>query len=165
MRQAAIAVLLVCLSAVAACGYSFGGDSRPAVPEGSRRLFLTEVDNPTAENWLGPDLRGALRDELNRRGIITWADDRATANGYLSLTILRYARRTAVSGANDQSLRYDATLEIEAVIRSAYDGSIQWSSGLITVTEPYFGGQEAAVDAEVVRQASRRIAERMSLDF
>ncbi|MBC15871.1 MAG: hypothetical protein CL942_02340 [Desulfovibrio sp.] len=165
MNVAKYMPLLLCFLLVG-CGYSVGPSSDHFVlAEKYRTMGIAEVDNPTMFTWLEPRLRKLLRDEMTNRGVITWVDDREDADALISIDIESYTRRTAVEGENDETLRSSAKLEFSAVVRSAVDDSVLWSSGRISQSWPFFSGQESEADEEVTRLGIRDLANRMSQNY
>ncbi|WP_419785606.1 LPS assembly lipoprotein LptE [Pseudodesulfovibrio sp.] len=147
------------------CGYSFGESGQSVLPEHNRTLAIASIDNPTTMSWLEPRLRKLLRDELTRRGSITWTDERKDADALLYLTIVRYNRPTAVSGSNDETLESSANFTFEATIKSALDSSVLWNSGRISQSWPFFSGQEKEADMEVTMLGIRTLADRMAQNY
>ncbi|WP_316897292.1 LPS assembly lipoprotein LptE [Pseudodesulfovibrio indicus] len=159
-------IALFLLLALAGCsGYSFGEGGGSVLPPEYRVLAVDKVKNPTTLAWLEPRLRKLLRDELNKRGTIVWADVRADADALITIDIERYYRPTAVEGKDEQTLLTEAIFDFHAVIRSSTDESVLWNSGLISQTWPYTAGNGAQADMEVTRQGIQRLADRMSQDY
>lgn len=157
--------LLLCLFLVG-CGYTVGPSSDHFVlAEKYRTMGIDGVNNPTMFTWLEPRIRKLLRDEMTNRGLITWVDNREDADALITIDIESYSRRTAVEGENDETLRSSAKFKFRAVVRSAVDDSVVWSSGLITQSWPFFNGQESEADAEVTRLGIRELANRMAQNY
>jgi len=149
-----------------ACGYSVGGaGERSVLGTEYRTLVIAGVENPTTLPWLEPRVRTLLRDELTRRGVITWTDSRNQADALIHVTINKYFRPTAVEGSRDQTLRSSAIFQFSAEITSATDGSVVWRSGQITQEWPFYPGQEDEADAEVTSLGIRRLADRMEQNY
>ena len=147
------------------CGYSFGEKDMTVLAPEYRVLAISGVENPTTLTWLEPRLRKLLKDELTNRGQITWTDDKHKADAWIKLTIIKYYRPTAVSGASGQTLRSSANFDFSATITSATDDSVLWSSGNISEDWPFYSGQETEADEEVTRQGIRRLADKMSQNY
>lgn len=158
-----IALLLIPLL-LCACGYSVGQHHTALAPE-YRTLAIGRVTNPTVISWLEPRLRKLVKDELVRRGEVTWVDDEAKADALINIDITRYYRPTAVSGSDEQTLRSSAIFDFSATIKSTTDGSTVWSSGPISQEWPFFTGQETEADEEVTRQGIRRMADRLTQSY
>lgn len=162
LRYMTIFLLLV----LAGCsGYSMGDGGSSVLSEEYRTLTIDEVVNPTTLAWMEPEVRKMLRDELNRRGTITWTDERNKADALISFDIKRYNRPTAVAGQSDETLRSDAVFEFEATIRSSRSDAVLWRSGPMSQSWPFFSGDEALADAEVLRLGIRRLADRMTQNY
>lgn len=166
VRILAPLLLAAALLMLAACGYSMGGAGDRSVlgPE-FRTLAISGVENPTTLPWLEPRIRSLLRDELTRRGVVTWTDSRNRADALIHVTIHKYFRPTAVEGARDQTLRSSAIFQFSVDITSATDSSVVWRSGQITQEWPFYSGQEDEADAEVTSLGIRRLADLMEQNY
>ncbi len=147
------------------CGYSFGDKSQSVLQPEYRVLAITGVENPTTLTWLGPRIRALLRDELTNRGTIVWADDHNKADAWIDINIIKYYRPTTVFGVGEKTLQSSAVFEFEAVIRSATDDSVLWSSGRISQNWPFYPGQESFADDEVTKLGIRRLADKMTQNY
>lgn len=159
--------LFFCLSAAAlaltACGYSMG-NAPVALKERFRTLAVSEVRNPSLEPSLSQQMRTFVRDELTRRGGVTWVD-RSEAKGLVEIDIDRYYTRSGLSGYHDETLRLEAIIHARLRILSSEDGRVVWDSGKVEVGEPFYFGQEAEVRAEVAELAARRLADRLLQNY
>lgn len=159
-----ISILL--MLALAGCsGYSFGEGDVTVLPPEYRTLAIEEVVNPTTLSWIEPRLRKLLRDELNRRGTITWTDDINKADALITLKVIKYNRPTAVSDSSGETLRSDAIFTYQAEISSAGTGAVLWNSGRMTQTWPFFTGDEEKADEEVTLLGIRRLADKMTQNY
>lgn len=165
-RTALLTLIMLVPLALAGCGYSVGGAGESSVLGAEyRTLAIGGVENPTTLAWLEPRIRQLLRDELNRRGSVTWTDSRSKADALVNVTIIKYYRPTAVEGSRDQTLRSSAIFEFSAEIKSATDGHVVWNSGMISQDWPFYSGQEDEADAEVTSLGIRRLADRMEQNY
>jgi len=165
MRKLLPLIALLGLLLLSACGYSMGGADHSVLEPKFRTLAVSGVDNPTTQTWLEPRVRKLLRDELNRRGTITWTDDSAKADALIKITIERYNRPTSVEGAKEQTLRSTANFKFHATITSTVDDKVLWQSGTISQTWPFHTGQESMADDEVTMLGIRQLADRMSESY
>ncbi|MEF2231206.1 MAG: LPS assembly lipoprotein LptE [Pseudodesulfovibrio sp.] len=165
LRAAPALPLLLALLLLGGCGYSFGESGQSVLDEHHRTLAIAGIDNPTTMSWLEPRLRKLLRDELTRRGTVTWVDEQRDADALLTITIYRYSRPTSVTGSSDETLQSVASIELEGAIKSATDGSELWRSGRFVQDWPFFSGQESEADMEVTMLAVRRLADRMAQNY
>ena len=162
LRYTALFLLL----ALAGCGgYALGGGNSSVLAPEYRTLAIDKISNPTTLSWIEPRIRKLLRDEFNRRGTITWTDDRTNADALISINIHQYNRPTAVAGENDETLRSMANFQFEAVITSTTTDAELWRSGVIGQDWPFFPGDGAEADAEVTRLGIRRLADRMTQNY
>ncbi len=165
-----LAYLLLAL-VLGGCGYRFTGQapadgedpSSRLAPE-YRQMALVRVENPTTEAWLEPRLRSLLRDEFNRRRLVTWTD-KSKATSLLTITIKKYTRSTAVSGEADQSVKLSAGIVVVFRVTRATDGSVIWDSGEITQDESYYPGDADGADQRVTDLLMRRMADLMTENY
>jgi hypothetical protein len=150
---------------LSACGYGFGPQRADFVlPEDRRALFIIEVDNPTTESWLEPTLRADLRDELTRRGHISWTDrNRATA--LVRVTIESYSRPRALTGKEETTVYRNASIKVNMRIVDPVDNTAIWSSGSVQAQYPFLQGDEREADETVVKLAVRQLADRMNESY
>lgn len=161
-----LAALVLC-----GCGYHFTGTA-PAdgssqasrlAPE-LRQMALVRVDNPTTEAWLEPRLRSLIRDEFNRRRLVTWTD-KAKATSLLTITIKKLTRSTALAGEADQSVKLNTGITVVFKVTRAADGSTIWNSGEQTQTESYYPGDAEGADMRVTDLLVRRMADLMTENY
>ena len=164
LRQCLSVSMLVCLLFAAGCGYSVGSSGNQVLEAGFRKVAVDEVTNNTTLAWIEPRLRSLLRDEVTRRGDLQWVD-RNKADALITLAVNRFQRPTAVTGASDETLRYEAELEVEAVLRSRVDGTELWRSGKVSEKWPFFAGQESEAEDQVTALVIRTIVRRMSENY
>lgn len=165
MRKLLPLAALLGLFLLSACGYSMGGADHSVLAPQYRTLAVSGVNNPTTLTWLEPRIRKLLRDELNRRGTVTWTDNAATADALIRITIERYNRPTAVEGAKEETLRSNANFTFHATITSTVDDKVLWQSGTIAQSWPFFSGQESMADEQVTLLGIRQLADRMSESY
>lgn len=161
----------IALLALCGCGYHFTG-SAPAdgteqasrlAPE-LRMMAVARVDNPTTEAWLEPRLRSLVRDEFNRRRLVTWTD-KAKATSLLTIIIKKYTRATALYGQADQSVKLDAGINVIFRVTRAADGFVIWDSGEQTQDESYYPGDSEGADMRVTDMLVRRMADLMTENY
>lgn len=146
-------------------GYSFGEAGQSVLAPEYRRLAIAGVDNPTTISWLEPRVRKLLRDELTRRGTVTWVDEQKDADATIHIRIITYNRPTAVEGSSDQTLRSNANFVFSATVKSTTDGSVLWNSGEMSQNWPFYQGQETEADKEVTLLGIRRLADKMTQNY
>jgi hypothetical protein len=171
MQRLTLALMLFLAAALSGCGYTFTGQA----PEGRsevvsrldpslRKMVLVRVENPTIESWLEPRLRSLLRDEFNRRRLVTWTD-RAQATSQLTVIIKKYTRETSVAGQQDQSLKLSAGMTIVLRVTRASDGAQIWDSGEQTQSESFYPGDSEGADQRITDLAVRRLADLMTQNY
>jgi len=166
-----LALLTALALSLCGCGYTFtgmaSGDSEDAssrlAPE-FRQMTLVRVDNPSTEAWLEPRLRSLVRDEFNRRRLVTWTE-KARATSLLTIVIKKYARETAISGQQDQSLKLTTSMTFSFRVTRATDGSVIWDSGEQGQTESYYPGDADGADQRITDLAVRRMADLMTQNY
>jgi len=177
MRQFPHSALLRLAVAIAAClglwgcGYHFTGtgssdgtEQASRLAPDQRNMALVRVDNPTTESWIEPRLRSLIRDEFNRRHLVTWTD-KAKATSLLTIIIKKYTRSTALSGESDQTVKLNAGITVTFRITRATDGGIIWDSGEVTQNESYYPGDSEGADSRVTDMLVRRMADLMTENY
>ncbi len=155
-------LLLLCLVfIVSGCGYQNSASEPNKLPEQFRKVAIAEVSNPTLERWLEPDIRSGLRDEITRRGQLTWVET-PKADALFKIRIVSFSNGSRVLGIDDKTLKYDSTLRVQMRVTDAADGHTIWSSGTVSVTESYFSGEKEATNKLVVKLMIRRLVDRMN---
>jgi ribosomal protein L31 len=165
MRKRLPFIALLGLLILSACGYSMGESEHSVLKPEFRTIAISGVDNATTQTWLEPRIRKLLKDELNRRGTIRWVDDRKAADALIHINISRYNRPTALEGDKDQTLRSNASIRLQATIRSTTGDEVLWESGIISQSWPFYTGQESQADKEVTSLAIRQLADKMSENY
>lgn len=158
---AAFAALLV----LPTCGYRLTAQAPIDLPRDSTRLFLGKVVNPTTETWFEPMLRSSLRDELTRRGNVTWVD-RDAAQATVNIDVRYYSTSDVVKGLDDVTLKSEARVQLEVSFFDAKTNALIWTSGPVMASESYRGtdGKRNATEA-AIELAMRMVADRLSQKF
>jgi len=174
MRLAAL--LFICLTLCAGCGYNFAGMTPVDMPEGVSRLHLDQVNNPTQEAWLEPFLRSNFRDEFSRRADISWVD-REQSQAYIEIDIKNYRVSDDLTGAGDLTVRSDVRLDLEVNMYHSRDNELLWSSGSVRGSSSYYLAQDQApvpgestpgerqAAQEAVEEALRLATDRLGSEF
>lgn len=154
--------LLLCLIfAMSACGYHNSATEPNRVGEQFREVAIAKVENPTLQRWLEPKIRSMLRDEITRRGQLTWVD-KSKAEALFNIRILELSDGSRILGDQDVTLKYDMTLKLQMKVTSSSDGSLIWNSGPLEVTESYYVGQEDETRQLITKLMIRRLVDRMN---
>jgi len=166
-----LALMALAALALCGCGYHFTG-SAPAdgseqasrlAPE-LRKMAVVRVDNPTTEAWIEPRLRSLIRDEFNRRRLVTWTD-KAKATSLLTIIIKKFTRSTALAGESDQSVKLSTGIIVIFRVTRATDGAIIWDSGEQSQNESYYPGDSEGADMRVTDMLVRRMADLMTENY
>lgn len=164
MRILHVPAALVLILVLAACsGYRMtSGDAPLALPEGTRTLFLKDVENPTLYPEAGAQLRALVRDEFTRRGGVVWTGpDEASA--YLHLKIVSFTTSAAVTDEDDETLKSNASISLEGRITRRSDGSEVWR-GRASHSESFLSDREAARES-VIEHAARKLADALAQNY
>lgn len=154
-------ILLLC----PACGYQLTAQQPLALPQDSTRLFLSKVSDPTTETWLEPMLRSSLRDELTRRGKVTWVDQ-DEAQALVTIDVRQYSFGTAVEGRDSTTVKSSAQIHLVVSFYNAQNNAMIWTSGPIMASESFRGAEnKQAATQRAVILAMRMVADRMSYTF
>ena len=164
----AIVVFVACFSA---CGYHFSGSG--SYPAGVKHIFVTLLENKTAETGVESTFTNDLIYEFTRNRKESLVRDRSSADGILSGTIARLSvaniTRTSVSTATERRVTGTLTLRLESP-----EGRLLWNSGNIVESEAYsvVTGDKVATDrnkSEAITTLSQKLAEsafnRLTEDF
>jgi len=158
---AAVAILLM------SCGYRFSGSG--SLPGGIQRVFITQLDNRTAETGLENTLTGDLRYEFIR---YKRNANQAEADAVLSGTIKSLRVETISRSGQNVSLERRVTVSVDLKLADR-TGRIVWSVEGLADSESYrVESDSQATDVnkrKAVSVLSRRLAEniyyRLTEDF
>jgi len=147
-----------------ACGYQLTAQAPIDLPQDSTHLFLGKVINPSTETWLEPMLRTSLRDELTRRGNVTWVDPNE-AQALVNVDVRSYRTSDALKGIDDVTLKSQANIQLEVSFFNAKTNALIWTSGPVSASESYRGGDKREATQKAIDQAVRIVADRLSQKF
>jgi len=163
-----IAIFFACFSG---CGYHFSGSG--SYPSGVSQIFITLLENRTAETGVESTFTNDLIYEFTRNRKESLARDRSSADGILSGTIAGLSvaniSRTSVSNATERRVTGTLTLRLESP-----EGRLLWNSGNIVESEAYavVAGDKMATDrnkSAAIVTLSQKLAEsafnRLTEDF
>lgn len=146
-------------------GYRFAADEPLVLPEGSRLLAMEEIDNPTMETWLSPQLRSLIRDEVASRGDVTWTS-KADADSLLTVRVLRYTESARIKDDLERTLKKMVEIRIEATLTSTADETVLWDSGPVIAHETFLAdGELSAARSRAVQMAVRELVDRLGHAF
>ena len=164
-------VIAVFLACIVGCGYRFAGSG--SYPANVERIFITILENKTAETGVETTFTNDLIYEFTRNRKESLAQDRSTADAILTGTIVRLAvnniARTSASTAVER--RVTGTLRLQL---KTPDGRLLWTSGDIVERQAYtvVSGNKTATDrnkTEAIAVVSEKLAEsafyRLTDDF
>lgn len=112
-----------------------------------------------------PMLRRAIRDELTRRGKVTWVD-RESAQATVTVDVQQYSTSTVLEGRDERTLKSSAQILLVVNFLDAETNTLIWTSGPVVGRETYRderGKRQATQDA--VDLAVRIVADRMNRNF
>jgi outer membrane lipopolysaccharide assembly protein LptE/RlpB len=158
-------LLLALVLLLPACGYQLTAQAPIDLPRDSTMLFLDKVANPTTETWLEPMLRNSLREELTRRGNVTWVS-RDAAQATVNVDVRAYSTSDAVKGRDDVTVKSEVRIQMDVSFFSTKKGSLIWTSGPVIASESYRGADnKRKATQEAVDLAVRMVADRLSQKF
>ena len=143
------------------CGYHFAGGG--SFPAGVTRIFITMLENRTAETGVESTFTNDLVYEFTRNRKESLAKERSTANGILTGTIVRLSvqnvSRSSVSTAIERRVTGVLTLQLESP-----EGRVLWKSGSIVERQAYevVSESKTATDqnkSDAIAELSKKIAE------
>lgn len=145
-RQVVFACMVTMLIAwFSGCGYRFAGSG--SYPAGVSRIFITMLDNRSAETGVESTFTNDLIHEFTRKRKESLAPDRTSADAILTGTIVRLSveniARANVSTGVER--RVTGTLNLQL---ASPDGRVHWASGDIveSQTYPVVVGDQTATD-------------------
>ncbi|PKN40635.1 MAG: hypothetical protein CVU60_14960 [Deltaproteobacteria bacterium HGW-Deltaproteobacteria-18] len=148
------AVLCIALL-LPACGYQLTARAPIQLPQDSTRLYLDKVTNPTTETWLEPMLRSSLRDELTRRGNVTWVS-RDEAEATVNIDVRSYSTSDSLKGRDDITLKSAASIQMVVTFFSTKTNALIWTSGPIAASESFRGVSETQSSTGALQSTSAK---------
>jgi outer membrane lipopolysaccharide assembly protein LptE/RlpB len=173
MRHEALFVIGTVLLAawLSACGYHFAGSG--SYPAGVTRIFITILENRSAETGVENTVTNDLIFEFTRKRKASLVQDRLSADGILSGTIASLSVENIARASVAQAVERRVTATLRLQLESP-DGRLLWSSGDIVERQAYsvVAGDKVATDlnkAEAIAFVSQKLAEsafnRLTEDF
>lgn len=148
------AVLCIALL-LPACGYQLTARAPIQLPQDSTRLYLDKVTNPTTETWIEPMLRSSLRDELTRRGNVTWVS-RDEAEATVNIDVRSYSTSDSLKGRDDVTLKSAASIQMVVTFFSTKTNALIWTSGPILASESFRGASEIQSSSGTLQSTSTK---------
>ena len=171
LRWGAIGLVGFLAVTLTACGYHFAGSGD--FPAGVSRVFIPILENRSAETGAESILTNDLIYEFTRSRKESLAQDRSSADGILTGTIVSLSveniARATVSTAVERRVTGILNLRLESP-----DGRILWASGNIVERQAYsvVDGSKTATDqkkSDAIAVVSKKLAEsafnRLTDDF
>jgi len=137
------------------CGYQLSARAPIQLPQGSTRLYLNKVTNPTTETWLEPMLRSSLRDELTRRGNVSWVG-RDEAEATVNIDVLSYSTSDSLKGRDDVTLKSQAQFLMVVTFYSTKTNALIWTSGPVAASESYRGAGGTITSTGLLQSTSAK---------
>ncbi len=160
-----IVLLVLLLPALAGCaGYGTGSDDALILPPDARNLRIKSVDNPTMRAGLESRLRSVLRDEMTKRGFITWAAP-GQDTAYIDVRVERFTSTTSITDKYDTSVLQSANITLSASIHRAGTGDTLWESNNVSASQNFLTGDRAAAEEKVIDLAVRQLVDRLHQNF
>jgi len=134
MRRILLTWILVLLGCgLTGCGYTFRG-AGSVLPADVKKVYISPVENRSAEVALGPLLTDALQEEFERYGTLEVVESAGAADAVLYSRITGFKKNTgATSSGTDTALQYDTTLSVIASL-ARVSGDLLWRSADLSVT-------------------------------
>jgi hypothetical protein len=148
------AVLCIALL-LPACGYQLTARAPIQLPQDSTRLYLDKVTNPTTETWIEPMLRSSLRDELTRRGNVTWVS-RDEAEATVNIDVRSYSTSDSLKGRDDVTLKSAASIQMVVTFFSTKTNALIWTSGPISASESFRGSSQIQSSSGTLQSTSAK---------
>ena len=167
-RATARAMLLLCLFALAGCGYGLGVDGASVLEtpagNGLPTLKFKSVESPTFHTWLPHIVRAEIRDEIAARGLARWEDSGPT-DYELAIKVERFTFRSWITDKDDTTMLYSANMALSGTVYRGNSNEVVWNSGNISYSQSYESVQERAVATDLTRELARRFAIAMRQKF
>ena len=173
MKNQALLTLAIAifLAGTFGCGYQFAGSG--SYPSGVERIFISILENRTAETGVETTFTNDLIYEFTRNRKESLAQDRSAADAILTGTIVNLAvnniARTSVSTAVERRVTGILNLQLKTP-----EGRLLWASGNLVENQAYavVVGNKTATDqnkSEAIALVSQKLAEsafnRLTDDF
>jgi len=157
--------LLLLSATLFSCGYHFSSTAPITLPRSQTKLYLSRVDNPTQLGWLTPYIRSELRDELIKRGQVTWVR-RDEAETLVRVEVRDFTSSDSLKGEEDESVKYSARITLRVLMSNSRNGEPLWNSGWQTGTETFYTeGEKNSASRKAVDEALRRAADGLGREF
>lgn len=129
-------LLLVLLSSLVSCGYSFQG-SGSILPDDVKSIDIKVAENNTTETGLGVRFTEKLRSRFERYGAVEVVDPGEEADAELVTSILSVSNQVRdVTGSSDIALELEMILTIKAELKMR-NGQILYRNDLLQVSESF----------------------------
>lgn len=129
-------LLLVLMSALLGCGYSFEG-AGSVLPPDVKTVAIPRVENNTTNTFITQVFTEALRERFERYGVLTVVDSVNDADAVLNVRVKSAKRSTrSVSSGTDTALQYDLVLASAGELRKL-DGQLLWADPDMRVSKSY----------------------------
>jgi hypothetical protein len=143
------------------CGYQFSASAPITLPENMTRLYFEKLANPSTEPWLEPSMRSEIRQEFSRRGQVRWVEE-TQAEGLLQVDITRFSSSAKLEDAQEDTVKSEVVLEIQARIFRQADRELVWRSGNVSARVSYTGPEDSSQEREAQEDALDLVVERLA---
>lgn len=159
----ALAACLALTPMAQGCGYGLASDMPSVLGDSEATLKLTGVEQPTMYPWIVYTVRSALRDEINARNLAVWVDD-GRADYNMHVKVNSFTMRSQVSGRADETLLYNGTVSLTAIVYRGSDNSELWRQ-TVRYSNRFDNETEEEAGRRLFSQAVRRLADSMRNTF
>ncbi len=179
LQRVSFILLLACLLGAlvqAGCGYQLTSrepsvltrlSNSTVVPGDDGTLptmKIKGINNPTLYISLEHQLRSAFRDAIANRNIARWQDF-GLADYELQINIVKYTLEGWGYSRSGDSVMYNASMSMNAVVYSGETNQPVWSSGTVSLARTYDTDNEADAARALALEIVDRLVDRMRSVF
>jgi outer membrane lipopolysaccharide assembly protein LptE/RlpB len=155
--------LLLCLSALAGCGYHFAGREQ-ILPGHIATIAIPIFRNDTTKPFLESNLTNQVRSRFSRFSGVELVEPDEPYEGRLLGRITSYEVRASAFDALDNIIEYKITMQVEVVLKQAETGKILWKN-LVVWKGTFPGGSDVNVLEINEQKAIQEIGERTASEI
>ncbi len=153
-------LLLLLILFVGGCGYHLMDHSPMVLPGNIKKIYISNIKNPTSDVQLSSLMHTSLIDEFSKRSMpIEWSQ-RDNAEGILKVEIVDFSKKTYVENSKEQTLKSDLCLTIRGYLYDQQD-RLLWDSREIKQCESI---PQNVSDAEISK-AREKVIKDISIEM